>query len=499
MRSEHIKLMFASVNIKTVVVMLVTGVIAAFTGLIASTGNPILLALLVGMFAGVALLKAPNVSVWMLLIIGLFSGFLGSLVPGLSKLPWALALLSMLLLLPVSIKFIETKKIPVFIWLALVFMIYALLVSAVQWHSLPQMLAGFKRYFQMYGLMFALALLAFRPEDYKRWLKLMLIIALMQLPFALYEYFVLAGMRGGRGVGAAEATDVVAGTLGANMEGGSANAEMAAFLIMAMAFLIARWRAGLIKKSRMLWLCMLCLLPLGLGETKIVIVLLPLVWLILMREDIKRKFGRFFVQFLGLLMGTSIFGLIYLSLNKSNLSDTVTQTLSYNIGTQGYGTSILNRTTVIDFWWRNQSWSDPVGLLMGHGLGSAYFSPSNPVPGHIAVQHIGYGIDLTSASSLLWDTGVIGLLMIMSIFVLAWRSAGRLHKIATAPSIRSDALAIQACIAVFFIFIFYDSALVNFLPFEVIAATVLGYLGYLVRRENDEHTPRAADRTRNIT
>ncbi|MDP2229626.1 hypothetical protein [Methylotenera sp.] len=487
MRSERIKLMFASINIKTMVVMLVTGVIAAFTGLIASTGNPILLALLVGMFAGVALLKAPNVSVWMLLIIGLFSGFLGSLVPGLSKLPWALALLSMLLLLPVSIKFIENQRIPFFIWLAMIFMIYAVLATLVQMNSLSELFAGFKRYFQMYGLMFALALLAFKPEDYKRWLKLMMIIALMQLPFSLFEYFVLVGMRGGRGVGGAEATDVVAGTFGANLEGGSANSVMVAFLIMGMAFFIARWKEGLIEKKRVVWLCLLCLLPLGLGETKIVIFLLPMVWLVVMRDDIKQKSGRFLLQFVGLLIVTSIFALVYLGLNTgaSSLtsSDVLKEALSSNIGSKGYGTYILNRTTVISFWWENHHLSDLVTLLFGHGLGSSYFSPTNPIAGHVAVQYIGYGIDLTTATSILWDTGLIGLLLFLIIFIAAWVSAGRLRAIASSAHIRADALAIQACIALFIVFTFYDSTLINFLPFELITATVLGYLGYLMRNQ----------------
>jgi hypothetical protein len=476
--------MISSINFKIIVAILAMIVLAVLTGLIATTANPVLIALVVGLMGGVALLMVPRVSIWIIIVFGLTSGFFVSLLPGLSKVPWALTLLSMLLLLPGLIKFTEVKKIPVFIWISLIFIFYALLVSVTQWNSLPQLFAGFKRYFQMYGLMFALVLLAFKPEDYKHWLKLMLIIALVQLPFALFEHFILASMRLGRGVGAAEASDVVAGTLGANMEGGSANAEMATFLIMAMAFLVARWREGLIEKSRTMLLCLVCLLPLGLGETKVVIVLLPIVWLILMRDDIKKKSGRFVLQFLGLLIVTSILGLIYLGLNNGVSGDVLSQTLNYNVGSQGYGNFILNRTTVIGFWWANHSWNDPVVLLFGHGLGSSYFSPGNSVPGHVAVRYIGYGIDLTSASSILWDTGLLGLLLFMAIFVAAWSTAGRLRKISDTRFVRADALAIQSCIVVLLIFVFYDSALVNMQSFELICALILGYLGYLARKEN---------------
>lgn len=481
--------MLSSINLKAIAVFMAMAFVAVFTGLVATTANPILIAVMVGLMGGVALLLVPQLSVWILLVFGLTSGFMASMVPSLNKLPWALALLSMLLMLPVTIKLIETKKVPGFIWMALAFMLFALFATAVQWHSLPQMMAGFKRYFQMYGLMFALVLLAFKPDDYKRWLKLMLLIALIQLPFALYERFIMVSMRGGVGLGgSAEATDVVAGTFGANLEGGSANAEMAAFLIMAVAFIGARWKAGLIKKSKAFWMGLLCLLPLGLGETKVVILLIPLVWLVLMREEIKKNTAQFLLQFLGLMILTSMLGLVYIGLNQGSMKDVLDLTLSYNFGVQGYGTNILNRTTVISFWWDNQDWNDPLGFLLGHGLGSSYFTPDNPVPGHIALRYLGYGIDLTSASTILWDIGLIGLVLFLSIFIAAWSTAGRLYKTSLNLAVRADALAIQACICIFLIFVFYGNTLVNYLPFEVISASILGYLGYLVRSQSGRPT-----------
>lgn len=478
-------------NLKVIAAIFFVSFIAIFTGLIAATGNPVLVALLVGLIVGIAMLWAPNISVWMILVLGLLSGFFISLFPIFNKLPWALTLLSMLLMLPVILKFVTHKNIPVFIWIAFIFMLYSLLVSFIQWDSFSQLIAGFKRYFQMYGLMFALALLAFKFEDHKRWLKLMLIIALIQLPFALFEYFVLIGMRGGHG--GAEASDVVAGTLGANLEGGSASAQMAAFLIMTMAFLVARWKEGLIDRSKTILFVVICLLPLGLGETKIVILLLPIAWLILMRDDIKKHTGRFTLQLFALLLVTTFFGFLYLGLNKSaaiNMTnlDVLNQTLNYNVGKKGYGNYLLNRTTVISFWWLNQSWNDPLGLLLGHGLGSSYFSPSNAVAGNIAVQFIGYGIDLTSASSLLWDTGLLGFALFLIIFISAWVTAGRLRKKSSFADVRADATAIQACIFILAMFAFFDNALVNILSFELIYAFVLGYLGYLACKERSSIT-----------
>ncbi len=481
-----------NVDYKLVSYTIVVGLIAAFGGLIASTGNNLLVGGLLGIVVGTTLLLAPRVTVWMLLPLGLFSGFVVSFGQAFSKLPWILTMLSMLLLLPVMLKFIvDNRKIPVFIWIAMVFMLYAIVTTlTVEYQDIAQFIAGFKRYFQMFGLMFALALLAFKPRDYKLWLSLLLLVALAQLPFAMYERFVLAvGRSAGSGGVGAEATDVVAGTFGANLDGGSANAEMAAFVIMAMAFLIARWKEGLLDKTQTIWMCLICFLPLGLGETKLVVVLLPIVWLILMRDEVKKKPTQFVFQFAGLLAVTAMLGAIYIGLNTAatggriGVNDVLSETVAYNIGDHGYGTSVLNRTTVVSFWWLVNS-KDTIGMLFGHGLGSSYLGSNNPVPGHIALQYIGYGIDLTAISSLLWDVGLIGLLLFLSIYITAWFSAGRLRKRSSNNQVRADALAIQACLFILLVFTLYDNQLVNFLPYELVASAVLGYLGFLVRDES---------------
>jgi hypothetical protein len=462
---------------------LATSFLAVLLGLVASTANPLLIALILGLMGGTALLAVPTVSVWLIMILGLISGFAISMLgPGAGKLAWAISLLGFLLLLPSLLKLLSghAKGTPAFIWLALAFLVYSVLATAVQWHSNAEFLAGFKRYFQMYGLMFALAVLAFKPEDYRRWLKLLLVVALLQLPFALYEFFVLVPKRGGFAAGA-EATDVVAGSLGANLEGGSANAEMATFLLIAAAFLFARWRAGLMGRFRFAVAALLCLLPLGLGETKIVVIMLPVIGLVLMREELVRAPARYLPQIIAVVLLTAVLGYVYISMNEKTGGEVLQETLRYNFADQGYGQSYLNRTTVLTFWWDHQSWRDPLGFVIGHGLGSSYLSQNNPVPGHLALHYPRYGIDLTTASTILWDLGMFGLLLFLSILAAAWHAAVRLWKRAQDPRTHADAMAIQAAIALFALHVVYHKSMLNYLPFELIVAAVLGYLAYLVR------------------
>jgi hypothetical protein len=100
--------------------------------------------------------------------------------------------------------------------------------------------------------------------------------------------------------------------------------------------------------------------------------------------------------------------------------------------------------------------------------------------GHIGVKYLHYGINLTTASTLLWDTGLIGFILFVSIFIVAWIAAGRLGGSVSDPAVKADALAIQASISLFLLNIVYTDSMVNLLSMELVYAIVLGYLGYLM-------------------
>ena len=80
--------------------------------------------------------------------------------------------------------------------------------------------------------------------------------------------------------------DVVAGTFGANMTKGGANGEMAAFLIIVLGFLLSRLRHQVPGAHRALWVAPLVAMPLFMGETKIAVVLIPLLFLTLYRRTL---------------------------------------------------------------------------------------------------------------------------------------------------------------------------------------------------------------------
>lgn len=479
----HARRGFAQINLKLMAAMLAVGVLSVFFGLLAVTANPVLIGLGAGLVLGPILLALPELTVWIVLVIGLLMGVL-SANPQFSKVTWIVSILSMMLLLPSVINMLwsRQRQAPGFILIALAFMAYCLIASLAQWYSLGEFIAGFKRYFQMFGLMLALTLIAFTPQSFVRWRKFLLVVALLQFPFALYELLVLVPQRGGVSL-SSYTTDVIAGTFGANMQGGSPNSVMVIYLFVAISFLVARWRSGLIENRFFYPLLLIFMLPIGMGETKIALIMLPMVGLVLLGKDLMRAPLRYLPALLGMTLLVALLGYLYVVvMMESSLLEAIESTLKYNIGSQGYSANQhLNRMTSVTFWGAQQGLHDPIGLLFGNGLGSSYTS-MGAMAGHLGVKYLDYGINLTAASTLLWDTGLIGLVLFISILVSAWFAAKRLAHAVDDPAVRADALAIQAAIPLFMLSLVYSDAIVNLLAMEMIFAMVLGYLGYLLNQ-----------------
>lgn len=454
---------------------------AIFFGLIATTANPIIVTLAVGMVIGIIFLVSPKITITLLLFLGLTAGVIASFAGSIfGKLSWAVTLLGFSLFIPAFFSiFNKGQKINHgFVWLAFVFILYAAINSLLNWDSFVQFLAGFKRYFQTYGLIFALAFIPFVKRDIIRWQYLILLIGILQLPFALYELIVLVPARGGLEAGSF-ATDVVAGTFGANLEGGSPNSIMVTFLLIIFSFIFSRWRNGLVTTKNLTILGFLLMLPLALGETKIVLVMIPLIWLVLIRHNfIKSPIKYLPVLFSGVIVTLLLLYVYVVFVYDSTLTEVWEETMSYNFEDRGYGTLFLNRTTVLTFWASLQGLHDPLGFFFGNGLGSSYLGD---ISGSLGLRYPGYGIDLTVISTILWDLGVVGLLLFLSIFVSAWCLASKIYKETDSTEIKADILAIQASLVLFGLLLNYSRDLVNLIGLEIIFSLILGYLAYLHR------------------
>lgn len=483
--SSQVQGMFAETAAHRLVI-LAASLMALLFGLVAVTADPVLVALATSMLIGLAFLARPVWMIWLILCFGLLvAGVITIWAEGAaSKAVWGISAIGFTLM---GLAFFRattrsgiTKGTPAFVWLALAFMLYSVLSAILNWLSVYEVLSGFKRYFQVAGILFALAWLPVGEKDIARWRTFFLVVALVQLPWALYELVKLVPIREGLRYAypGLVPIDVVAGTFGANMTSGGANAEMATFLIVMLLLLLARLRERLLPQGRLIWLAPLILAPLFLGETKVVVVLLPLAFLTLYRREL---LARPHVALVGLALGTMLTvsaGYAYLTMMNRSLDAVVADTLRYNIHEQGYGGYALNRTTVLTFWAKRQDLHDPGGALFGHGLGSAH----DPTAGHIARRYPGYGIGLTAASTLLWEQGILGTALFLTMLALAWRAAGQVCKRATAIWMQADAAAIQAALPLFAFYLIYRATLLELLSFQIVFYGLLGYLAWLARR-----------------
>lgn len=488
-----------------IVVVLGIAAMAAFAGLLAASASPLRVALGVGAILGGLLLLAPKANLWLAVTVGLTTGaLLSHLGAGATKLQWGIVLLSLMLFVPILLQMLPRPRLPAFMWLYLLFIAISIITTLIHWNGLSPMVAGMKRYYQALGIMLALTVLHITWQDNRRIQKTFFWIALLQLPFVLYEFFVLVPIRVAMSSATefrSDVTDVIAGTFGANLGGGSPGAEMVAFVLILVAFAWAKWREGLIT-NKQLTLFVLAMLPcITLGEVKFVALLFPLLVLVLYKNDIVANPGRFLPIVIGGGILTMALGYLYFGVfSGGSVEKGVGDMLRYNVEDQGYGTLILNRSTAVTFWWERQGMHDPVGFFFGNGLGSSYWTPDPSVPsGVIGAKFPHYGVGLTALTTLLWDVGLIGTLLYLGVFVAAFVQAGRLYRKETDAAIRSNLLGIRTGIAVFVTFIPYKDSLLTILPFQIVVAVVLGYLGRMLIapdafRTQPPSTPTSASR-----
>lgn len=462
--------------------------LAPALGWLASSGNIVFGAAVLGAMVVGTLMFKPNLSVWMIIVLPLWLGGVTALIGPLgNKIPWVVAVLSVILLASSIVQLAWYRQAPAFVWAILLFMAYAVLISVVSGVPPKQLAAGFKRYFQGHGLMFALVALPFAFAQVTRWRKAFTWLAFAQLPMCLFQLGVLVPLRGGFVSG--EATDVVAGTFGGNLAGGSNNSDLAFFLIMSLGFVLAHAQEKGIQLRRQAWPLLLILAPLAMGETKIAVIMLPVC---IMSVYLSRAT----MEPLRLVAATVTTGLLVMGLATiyaevfigQSLAYVIEDTLRYNFQEVGYGKYLLNRWTALVFWWDNHSWMNLKTLLFGHGLSASYSSMVIGDNGHVAARYLGFGIDLTAVAALLWDLGVVGLLGMLAIFGLALRAAGNLARSHASPDVRAEALGIRTALVLLMLYLPYNNSLVNLITTEVMFAGLLGYLAFLMRTHANDPT-----------
>lgn len=478
---------------------------AIIAGVIVANGNILYAALFGGALIGLIIAGSPELLLWVTIMTSLvLAGIARLYLPDLQHIRWlvpvaVLALAAHVLFSQLTIpKSQGGRPIPAILWWALAFFCITLLSTLSNMPSGAQMLRGFKGYFQVWGLLLALAYIPWPSAQINKLPRALLGIALLQVPFALHQYLVLMPLRADdlmtQGL---VPVDIVAGTFGAELEGGGLNALLSAFQFMVVAGLIALWRRDRLSGTRALSLSVILLAPLLLNETKVSLVYGLIVFLVLYRNEIVRPL-RFLRQ--GLVF-TVLFGIFWTAytVNAPNdkvesWADLITFTYGYNVSTEENQEGELTRWGALGFWAQKHGVKNLAHTLLGHGVGVSRVSdggvmqPLVPTDmssaGKVDSIDPARGIGNTAVAALLWETGIIGLLCIFALFWSAYKIALHLERrYAQDPWQSAIFRAAQATIAVFFVSLGHKNLLVFEVGYQTVLMLLFGYLVYWHRRQ----------------
>lgn len=469
-------------------------IIAPILGFLAGTGNLLFIVLLVLMVVTALISATPGGLLWISLVGGLLvAGLLELYLPNLQIIRWAFAGAAVLLPISAIVRNMLARSsritpMPTLFYWAMAFIVIAILTTVLNWYGVGSAIYGWKSYFQVWGLLVGLALLRQTPVLLTQLPKIFLVFGLLQIPFALHQFVYLVPQRVGLQHGIVP-VDIVVGTFGASLMGGGANAALAVFQVFLSGVVLALWRTGAISRFWAFVLVSLLLVPIFINESKISVLYVILVFAIVFRAEIFERPLRFLAMS-GLVSAVAL-GLVfsYASLHESSKykkpQDLIEHVVEQN--TQegvGYGTYSLNRMTTLRFWAEERKRYNVVNFLIGHGLGQSRderslleFSQTMAVS-----RYFGMGIGLTTLSSLLWDVGVIGLVVMLGMFVSAFRLAGKLSRhSATSPWDRGWFQGIQAGIAVLTLSLAHKNFLVFHMEFQTFVLFLMGYLIHAAR------------------
>jgi len=473
--------------------------VSALVGVTLALGIYPVTIVLLALLAGLALIAFPDAGIWVVIVGALVAaGLIDLYMPSLRPLVWGLSLLSMGMAGIALIKALfgqvrnrtVAKEEAELAICALIFVLCAIFSSLANWHGISGFLVGLKGYFQVWGLLVAIYFLTKDELDARRLISFFLLLGILQFPFVLHQFLVLAPQRSG--IVFAEhgivAGDIVTGTFGGSMMGGGRSSNLALLCVFSVTIMLAQWRSGLITTGRAVLATLFLLFPMFLSEAKLFLVLLPIALFLLFRDRILRDPLKAIAGTvaLGALLMAIFFAYSLLPSTKSqgvsSLKEMLHQNIEYNIGKRGYGNLLLNRSTVYLFWFKEHAHSDMlVAALIGHGPGATSGGTALNDDSLAYKRYRGYGIGLTGLSSLLWEVGLLGTAAALAIFFSAYRLGGRLVEqwqgTAHWPALKSS----QVAIPFFAVSLLHNNYFVFDLSFQTMLIVILGYLLVMAR------------------
>ncbi|MCF6235461.1 MAG: hypothetical protein L3J70_03665 [Gammaproteobacteria bacterium] len=299
----------------------------------------------------------------------------------------------------------------------LLFIVAGLIINQVQPGSI---FYGIRAYFRFLPFFFIPIVYHFSGEQIKKILVLILLLILLQIPLVFYQRFV-------------EFSHLVTGDV---ITGTFPDAGMLAICsIIPIVFLITSYLRNKISLKLLLILTPLFIIPAALNETKAALFFLPLLLIgpILFIENRKEKLKKILPVIISGTVFIILFVVIYnINYNRhygGNILNMVFEEghiedyLSRGATTKSDGTKEGEVGRIDSFTLPFQVFSNqPIKYLFGVGIGNAISKHTSKLTaGNYSYKFRMHGGKMTIASQLIWEIGLIGLLIIILIFFLIFR------------------------------------------------------------------------------
>lgn len=464
--------------------------ITVFLGVFIAFGSPVLLAIFLSLIIGCICIAIPKMAVWVAVVGSIvLSGVTELYFPQFQQIRWAVSLLSMALIvisLGAGALSRRDEKISYESKITLVMVLLLFASVALSLIANPSVLKnsiiGMKNYFQMYGVLLSLAFFKYSAENAKRFMQFLFVLSLVQLPFALQQFIYYVPLRDT--VLAAQhnivAIDIVAGTFGGNLYGGGRSSTLALLQSIAILIVLLKWTVKENKTALTLFYGFWIFIPMALNEAKLFIVLIPLGLFIAFRKEILAHPIKTLISII--VMVSLLLALLFVysllpGQQFTSFESFMNESIAYNMGDKGYGSAVLNRTTVYSFWWsQNISHGDILHSLFGHGLGQTNSAGVNVDHNLANTIYAKYAIGLTGTSAMLWEVGLVGTAVFFMFLFFAFRLGTALVNTWAGSSQWPYLKAAQASIVMFAISMFHNNYLVTDIGTQALMMVVVGYL-----------------------
>ncbi len=471
-------------------VVIVAAAVLVFSGMIlgrvVSVGDTRLGIIVFGAVFGFFLLGMPLVVVWLCVLNTLvFCGLIVYNTTGLDSIWWISYILGAILFVPVIFQSVQKNRIhreipasglaaPI-----IAFFLVFLLSVAINSVAAMQLLVAIKMWVLMAGIMAYFSLAPIDDSQLKKILLGIFIIALIQIFPVLYQFIFVKSelmVLGHMTV----SSDSVVGTFGGSPTSGGMTGALAAFLVFNFIMLLSAKRYGLVNKYFGLYFVFL-LLPMLLIEVKALFVFLPVAIMVLYKDLFIRDPLRFFKVaisgFLGLVVLLFSYQAYHWADNKNGAAKNIEHMFSYSFARDAgikQEEGVMTRVEVITFWWEKHRLADPIPLLFGHGPASS--KSGGMEIGDVAKKYEPRAIDRTGLALILWDFGLVGLVVISWLFWRVYRLAKNLRRMDLDVWDRSIVHGMQAIVPVLFLAMLYRNDIPYAPPMMLSLMVVMGVL-----------------------